>query len=366
MVNTSVRNILVDLSEIPSPSSYEGMMREYIVSKFGGLVDEYSTDVRGNLFLMKYGHNTSKKTLMIVAHMDEVGIIVTQIEENGIVRFDKIGGLDANTLIGHRVNLLTSHGIIHGVIGAIPPHIKKENYQKVEISDLWIDIGATNNQEVSTIISIGDVGFVNYGFSELFGNQVTLRAADNKVGVTVLISTLSRLNGTDLDNLDIIYVASCQEEIGLRGASALCQEYQPDYAIVLDVTHSSDYPGIKKAIYGDIKLSNGPVIPVSADSSKVLQSLIRGVATRNSIPHQVQAFARPTGTDLNAIQLRQQNTITGLICIPCRYMHSPNEVVSIKDIEDASNLLTRLIEEINSAELDEPNDYHPIGTIHEE
>lgn len=366
MINTSVRNILVDLSKIPSPSSYEGMMREYIVSKFGALVNQYSTDAHGNLFLMKYGRNTAKKTLMIVAHMDEVGIIVTHIEENGIVRFDKIGGLDANTLIGHRVNLLTSHGMIHGVIGAIPPHIKKENSQKTEISDLWIDIGATNKQEVSTIVSIGDVGVVNYGFSELLGNQVTLRAADNKVGVTVLMSTLSKLTGKELDNLDIVYIASSQEEIGLRGASALCQEYQPDYAIVLDVTHSSDYPGIKKAIYGDVKLGNGPVIPVSADSSKVLQSLIRGVATRNCIPHQIQAFARPTGTDLNAIQLRQQNALTGLICIPCRYMHSPNEVVSITDIENASDILIHSIEELNSVELDEPNDYHPIGAIHEE
>lgn len=195
---------------------------------------------------------------------------------------------------------------------------------------------------------------------------MTLSAADNKVGITILLSILSELVGKELENLDIIYVASSQEEIGLRGASALCQEYQPDYAIVLDVTHSSDYHGIKKAIYGDIKLGNGPVIPISADSSKVLQSFIRGIAIRNGIPHQIQAFARPTGTDLNAIQLRQQHTLTGLIAVPCRYMHSPNEVVSIKDIEDASNILTRSIEELDSVELDEPNDYRPIGTIPEE
>lgn len=361
--NTSVRDILRNLSEIPSPSGNEGMMREYIVSNVGALVNELSTDAHGNLFLMKYGCNTVKKTLMIVAHMDEVGIIVTYIEENGFVRFDKIGGLDANTLIGHKVKLLTSSGIIVGVIGAVPPHVKKENNQKTEISDLWIDIGATNKQDASSIVHIGDSGVIIYGFSELSGNQVTLSAADNKVGLTVLMSTLNELTEKRLDNLDMIYIASTQEEIGLRGASALCQKYQPDYAIVLDVTHSSDYPGIKKAIYGDVKIGKGPVIPVSADSSKVLQSFIRGVATRNNISHQIQAFARPTGTDLNAIQLRQQHTLTGLICIPCRYMHAPNEVVSIMDIEYASNVLTRSIEELNSAELDEPNDYYPIGTI---
>ncbi len=366
MINTSVRDIIVKLSEIPSPSSNEGMMRQYIISNFGTLVDKFSTDARGNLFLMKYGRNKVKKTLMIVAHMDEVGIIVTYIEENGLVRFDKIGGLDANTLIGHKVKLLTNQGVIHGVIGAIPPHVKKENSQKIEISDLWIDIGAINKLEASSIVGIGDVGVIKYGFSELLGNKISLSAADNKVGITILMSTLSKLRGKELENLDIIYIASSQEEIGLRGASVLCQEYQPDYAIVLDVTHSSDYYGIKKTIYGDVKLGNGPVIPVSADSSKVLQSFFRGIATRNSIPHQIQAFARPTGTDLNAIQLRQQHALTGLICVPCRYMHSPNEVVSIKDIEYASNLLTRTIEELNSVELDEPNDYRPIGTIPEE
>lgn len=366
MPNISVRNILAKLGEIISPSSNEEMMRRYIISNYGTFVDRYSTDARGNLFLMKFGNNKVKKTLMIVAHMDEIGIIVTHIEENGLIRFDKIGGLDANTSIGHRVNLLTTHGVIPGVIGASPPHVKKENSQKIEISDLWIDIGATSKQESTSIVSIGDVGVIKYGFSELLGNQVTLSAADNKVGITILLSILSELVGKELENLDVIYVASSQEEIGLRGASALCQKYQPDYAIVLDVTHSSDYPGIKKAIYGDIKLGNGPVIPISADSSKVLQSFIRGIAIRNGIPFQIQAFARPTGTDLNAIQLRQQHTLTGLIAIPCRYMHSPNEVVSIKDIEDASNILTRSIEELDSVELDEPNDYRPIGTIPEE
>lgn len=366
MINMSVRDILVKLSEITSPSSNEEMMRQYIMSNFGAMVDKFSTDAHGNLFLMKCGRNKVKKTLMIVAHMDDIGIIVTYIEENGLARFDKIGGLDVNTLIGQRVNLLTSHGIIQGVIGAVPPHVKKENGQKTEISDLWIDIGATNKHETSTILSIGDVGVMKYEFSELLGNRVTLSAADNKVGITILMSALSNLRVKELDNLDIIYIATSQEEIGLRGASALCQEYQPDYAIVLDVTHSSDYPGIKKAIYGDVKLGNGPVIPISADSSKVLQSFIRGIATRNRIPHQIQAFARPTGTDLNAIQLRQQHTLTGLICVPCRYMHSPNEVVSIKDIEDALDILTRSIEELNSVILDEPNAYCPIGTIPEE
>lgn len=366
MNHTPVIDILVKLCEIPSPSTNEGMMRQHIVSNFGELVDKYSTDARGNLFLRKCGSNKVKKKLIVVAHMDEVGIIITYIEENGLVRFDKIGGLDANTLIGHQVKLLTISGIIEGVIGAVPPHVKKEYNQKTEISDLWIDLGATNKLEASSIVNIGDVGFIKYGFSELLGNKISLSAADNKVGITVLMSTLSKLSGKELDNLDITYIASSQEEIGLRGASVLCQEYQPDYAIVIDVTHSSDYPGIKKAIYGDVKLGNGPVIPVSADSSKVLQSFFRSIATRNNIPHQIQAFARPTGTDLNAIQLRQQHTLTGLICVPCRYMHSPNEVVSIKDIEDASDVLTRSIEELNSVILDEPNDYRPIGSIPEE
>lgn len=366
MVDSSVIDILIKLSEIPAPSSNERIMRQHLVSNFGGLVDEFATDARGNLFLMKYGRNKVKKTLMVVAHMDEVGIIVTHIEENGFVRFDKIGGLDANTLIGHKVNLLTNKGMIYGVIGAIPPHVKKENSQKIEISDLWIDIGTINKFETSSLVNIGDVGVIKYEFSELLGDKISLSAADNKVGIALLMSTLGKLKGKELNNLDIIYIATAQEEIGLRGASVLCQEYKPNYALVLDVTHSSDYPGIIKAIYGDVKLGNGPVIPVSADSSKVLQSFVRSIATRNNIPYQIQAFARPTGTDLNAIQLRQQHTLTGLICVPCRYMHSPNEVVSLKDIEDASNLLSRSIEELNSVVLDEPNDYRPIGTIPEE
>ncbi len=347
-MNYTIQNILSKLSTISSPSANEEQMHKHLISCCGSYVDTFSTDTRNNLILIKHGTNNVRKTLMIVAHMDEIGIIITYIEENGLLRFDKIGGVDVSVLIGNKVKIRTKDGYIIGVIGSLPPHIKSDKNQKIEISDLWIDVGATNKMEAQKHVCIGATGVVIGGIEELLSDTISMRAADNKTGLAIIISLLESLKGTTLNRINLICVASVQEEIGLRGATALCVDCHPDYIIVLDVTHASDYPGIKKSIYGDIKLGHGPVIPISPDSSKDLQSLIRDTAIHNNIPYQIQAFAKATSTDLNAISMRVQQTKTGLICVPCRYMHSPNEIVSLTDIQNIVQILSHLIFELDS------------------
>ncbi len=174
-----------------------------------------------------------------------------------------------------------------------------------------------------------------------------MRAADNRTGLAIIIYLLEALRNYSLNRTNLTCVASVQEEIGLRGSTALCMDYSPDYIIVLDVTHATDYPGIKKSIYGDIKLGHGPVIPISPDSSKDLQFFIQKTAIQNNISYQVQAFARPTSTDLNAINMRFKQAQTGLICVPCRYMHSPCEIISITDIKNTVSILLNFILQLN-------------------
>lgn len=342
-----IQKILSEFMLIPSPSANEDHMRKKIISYIESYVDNISTDALGNLCLLNSGYGNNRKSLMIVAHMDEIGIIITHVDDNGFIRFDNIGGVDSNILIGREVQIITNNGIITGVIGAISPNIKKDIAKKVEVSDLWIDMGYRDKNEALTYVEIGNTGVIKSDFTELHNDRIAMRSADNKVGLTILVSLLSKLNDNRLVNLDTIIVASTQEEIGLRGAAALCEKYHPDYTIVLDVTHATDSPGINKYIYGDIKLGNGPVIPTSADSSKEFQILIKSIAQKNNIPYQIQAFARATGTDLNAIQLKQSLTQTGLLCVPCRYMHTPYEVVSIRDIENTIQILLHLIKELD-------------------
>ncbi len=342
-------SILSELSSISSPSGQEDDMRQHLISKCQNLVDSYNFDAIGNLFFVKQCVNSSCATVMIIAHMDEIGIIVTYIEENGLLRFDKIGGVDVSVLIGRKVKIDTDNGYIIGVIGSNPPAIKLDKCQKLEISDLWIDFGATSKEDAQKYVCIGAAGVVFCGIDKLLNDTISMRAADNKAGLAIIISLLESLKETRFDSIELLCVASVQEEIGLRGVATLCINYHPDYVIVLDVTHATDCPGIKKSIYGDIKLGCGPVIPVSPDSSKDFQSLIRETATRNNIPYQIQVFARPTCTDLNAISIEAQQTKTGLICVPCRYMHSPNEIVSLMDIKNVVKILLHLILELDSS-----------------
>ena len=362
-----ISQILDNLTKIKSPSGKENQMGEYLQSAYKKYVDRIVIDNRGNVFFHKDAlHSKNCKNVMILAHMDTIGVMVTHVEENGYLRIDKIGGINNSVLLGKKIEFVKENQIIPGIVGCIPPHVKGNDNISNDMSELWVDIGARNKEEALKIISIGDYGIISSEPTLLSNNMIGMGALDNKSSLCVMLSVIEKLSNIKFDKLNLSFVASTQEEIGLRGSSAIGHAHSPDIVIVLDVTHSTDFPGMKKAIYGDIKLGEGPVIPISPDTTEEIQNKLKSVASEIGIDYQIQAFSHPIGTDTNSLHKDNIKTKIGLLCIPCRYMHSSYEVVSLIDISGTYQLLIKTISDLNSVVLDEPSIHHPIGAIHEE
>lgn len=338
------KNILKELVEIPSPSSFETNIRKVIEKMVAPYVDSVTIDVHGNLYCSKKTHNSiNAKNLMLIAHMDEVGLMITYIEENGYIRFSNIGGVDANILKGRVVQVFHKDTIIYGVIGTKPARMTKDSEPvKVDFSDLWIDLGLKNKSEAEKHVSIGDYIVVSSNYFEMPNRLVSCRGCDNKSGVVVLIKLLEIIANYEIScNIDV--VMSVQEEIGLRGAKTASYHLSPDYCIAVDVTHATDYPSINKAKFGDIRIGAGPVIPIGADFSNIVQDSLRSCASVSNINYQVSALPNSSSTDINAVQVAKGGCYSGLIAIPCRYMHTPVEVISLNDLENVCNILVKFI-----------------------
>ena len=276
--------ILQMLVSVPSPSGFEASLKQVIKSLAGSCVDEYVEDIHGNLICYKYGDNPlCCKTLMLVAHMDEVGLMVSYIEESGFIRFVRIGGVDLRLLKGRNVKIIHEGDTVQGVIGSLPVHLRRNGDNKdTDESDLWIDIGVSGREEVEKIVSIGDCIVLDSSFIRMPDNLIASRSCDDKCGLAALIKLLQSLS-EEKNNVNIAVVASVQEEIGLRGAKTASYSVSPDLCIAVDVAHATDYPTISKAKYGDIRLGRGPVVPVGSDFTPSVQEKLRQIAVRNDI-----------------------------------------------------------------------------------
>lgn len=341
---SDIYQLLCELSNFDSPSGNETEFGEYIISEFSKYAFKSEIDTRGNVYFYKNASNPEcAQTLMIMAHMDTIGVIVTHIEDNGYLRIDKIGGIDSTILAGRKIRFYANGKTLYGIVGAIPPHVKKNDKTLYEITDLWVDIGANNKEDAMKTISVGDYGTIQSEPTNMLHNFVSTGKLDNKVGLCIMLLLLKYFGKINIKNINIIFVASVQEEIGKRGASAICHSASPDTIIVLDVTHSSDYYGVNKAIYGNVKAGEGPVFPISPDTTSEIQSTFKEIAYANNLKYQIQAFSRPVGTDTDPLQKHNANSKIGLLCIPCRYMHSPYEVCSVTDIDTAIKILKNYI-----------------------
>ena len=335
----SLKNSLSTLVSISSPSGYE----EGIVSYLKKEITEYSNlqienDILGNLIVTKQG--LSSRKIMLIAHCDEIGLMVSYIEDSGYIRFTKIGGVDLRVLQGHKVKILHNNTEVCGVIGITPIHMRKNgNNKELEESDLWIDIGCTKKTEVESKVSIGDAIIIDSTFVEISNDIISGRGLDNKVGIVTLLTVLKSIYKIECD-ATISFVFSVQEEIGSRGAKTAAYFLSPDTCIAVDVAHATDYPTINKAKYGDISLGKGPIIPFGSDFTPFIQNQLRQLAQHLNIEHQQVAMSGFSGTDVNVIQINKVGCKTGFISIPCRYMHTPIETISLADISKTSLILT--------------------------
>lgn len=331
---------LTQLLETPSPSGFEQPVQNLVRQYLQDVADRITTDLHGNVIGVK--NADSPMRVMLAGHCDQIGLLVHYVDAEGFVYFQTIGGWDPLMLIGQRVTIWTTTGPISGVIGRKPIHLltEEERRQVPKLRDLWIDIGAKDKDDASTVVRIGDPVTLDLAYREIRNRIAYGTAMDDKCGLWVVLEAFRRAAQRKL-TCALYVVSTVQEEIGLRGAQTSSFGIDPQVGIAVDVTHASDCPTIDKRQDGDIKLGGGPVIKKGPNMNPVVTQRLIGTAT--NIPYQIAAVGKATGTDANAMQLNRSGMAVGLVSIPNRYMHSPVEMVSLDDLENAAELLAQFI-----------------------
>ena len=325
----------------PGPSGFELAPARVWRQEVSRFADDVRADVHGNSIATLNGKG--KPRVMFAGHIDEIGIQITHIDEEGFLYFSGIGGWDSQVLVGQRVLLLAKDGLVHGVVGKKAIHqLKKEDLDRVtKVIDLWIDIGALNRDQAAARVRVGDAGVLDTRVEEYPNGRIVSRCLDNRIGAYVAAEALRRLAAQRPKHAAVFSVASTREEIAWTGSGARTSAVgiEPDVAIVVDVTHATDYPGADKKHAGDHKLGDGVVLSRGSSVSAVVFDLLVECAEQAKIPYTVQAAPRDTGTDADAIYNAMRGIPTGLVSVPNRYMHSPNEMVALADLDRAADLL---------------------------
>lgn len=350
-METNAHEFLKALLLAPSPAGYEQPVQAVVRDYVKTFADEVKTDGHGNVIV---GRNVAAPTRVLLAgHCDQIGLVVTYIDDNGFIYTLPIGGWDPQQLIGQRMTIWTKEGPVAGVIARKPIHLlnSDERGKVVKLEEMWIDIGATNKADATSVVRIGDPVTFELGYQELRNGLANAPGMDNVTGVWVVIEALRRAGSL---NVAAYAVSTVQEEIGLRGAQTSTFGVDPQIGIAVDVTHATDCPTIDKRQEGEVKLGGGPVIERGPNVNPRLFDQLVDTATAAEIPHQIVAHNRGTGTDANAIQLVRAGVVTGLISIPNRYMHSRVETIALKDIDQAADLLAAFLASLKGNE-----DYTP-------
>lgn len=332
----SIKKSIYRLSEAISPSGFESgaitTWRELIEP----YVDDFMNSTLGNGVAVLNGDTS--KSIMLIAHADEVGLIISRIDLiKRIAYFDEIGGVDTKLLFGRHVKVVNANGeIIVGIIGCQPIHCQPRNSQsdtvRLDSSDLWIDFGENIER-----VGLGDYGVIDSSFAEI-GNTLSGRGLDDRAGLAVMIEVARLLQGHNMDS-QIYFVASTMEELGARGARTIANTFQPSRCIVIDVSIATDTPFHSRANSSAIELGNGASIVIGPNIDRCMSSQLQSIASQRELPIQLEVCAHPTGTDANPIQITQSGIPCALIGIPCRYMHSPVETINVADVKTAAELI---------------------------
>ncbi len=341
---------LKQLLDAPGPSGFEARPARVWRAEAERIGGEVTADVSGNSFATLNPGGSPR--VMLAGHIDEIGLMVTHIDEEGYLYVEGIGGWDPQVLVGQRVKLLARDGDVRGVVGKKPIHLMKgdEKEKASKVTDLWVDIGAADRESVKRRgVRVGDPAVIDAPLLELTEDLIASRAIDNRIGAFVVLEAL-RLLAEDRPSASITAVATTQEEIGYQGGGARTSAYriEPHVALVVDVTFASDAPGVEKKELGEHKLGGGPVLGRGSAVHPVVFDRLVDAAEREGIPYTIAAQARYTATDADSIYLSRAGVATGLISVPNRYMHSPNEVVSRGDLELAARLMAAFVRDLSA------------------
>lgn len=334
--------LLKTLSDAFGPSGFEEEVSEALQRIVQPFVDEMRVDTLGNLIATRHG--TGKTTLMLDAHMDEIGFMISFVEEGGFLRFTQTSGWDPRIVPAHAVTILTDLGTkVKGYIGMAIPHIlRPEDRDKpYKLEDLFIDIGATSTEDVAALgIRIGSPAVIAYPFEQLNEQVIMARAIDDRAACAVIVKTLENLAGQDVE-ATVIASFSVQEEVGLRGAGTAAYQIEPDVALVMEATVAADVPGIPGARQ-PTKLGSGPAVIVM-DNTMITRSrmvtTLTELADENQIPWQYR-IPYGGGTNAGAIHRSRGGVLTGVVSLPVRYFHSPYAVMRLDDFHNTVNLVT--------------------------
>jgi putative aminopeptidase FrvX len=331
----------------PGPSGFEQAPARVWRERAQAFADDIDWDNLGNSYAHVKGSSGSDYTVVIEGHIDEIGFIITHVDDNGFLWFDRIGGWDDQVIVGQRIRIAGNDGDVVGVIGKKAAHLlePKDREKPSRMKELWIDIGASNKEAALAKVSIGDSAVIDAEPVELTDDLWASRSMDNRTGAYVALRAAEIL-AAERPQVNVVAVAATEEEIGLVGATNLSWKIRPRVAIAIDVTHSTDYPGAEKKGDGDVKLGGGPVLGRGSSVNPRVFAGLRDTGKRLGIPTPVQGLGVKTGTDADNIIRSGADIAVGLVSIPNRYMHSPSEVISLSDLEAAAQLIAGFVRTI--------------------
>ena len=339
MITDSSLEFLKRLLDTPGPSGFESAPARIWRTEASAFA-EVRGDVHGNS--MAVVNPGGAPTIMLAGHIDEIGVIVQHIDDDGFVYIAPVGGWDVQVLVGQRLRFAGAHGEVLGVVGKKPIHLMKpdDRDKASKMTDLWVDVGAATRAEAAALLSVGDAGVIDSRTLDFPNHRLVSRSIDDRIGAFVVLEALRRYAQRP-GAARVVATATTQEEIGYRGGGAgvSATALAAQMAIVVDVTFATDHPGVEKKELGDHAIGSGPVLTRGSVISPVVFRLLRTTAEANHIPYTLQAAGRETGTDADAIHIAREGVATGLVSVPNRYMHSPNELVSLEDLDRAATLL---------------------------
>jgi putative aminopeptidase FrvX len=335
--------LLHRLLTAPGPPGHESRPAAVWREAAEAFADEVTTDKLGTTVARVNGRG-ERPLMAVVGHIDEIALLVSHITDKGFLHVVQSGGWDAQVLVSQRVEVLTRDGIVLGVVGRKPPHLTdaEERKKAVQLKSLHVDIGANDGDEARSMVAIGDQVLIAAEPVGLPNGRIASRALDNRLGVYVAIEVARRVKEAGGGGGPVASVAAVQEEIGAHGARVMAYGLEPDLAVVVDVTHATDAPGVDPAEIGEHGLGSGPVMMHGAIVSRTVNDLLAETAEAEGIEYVTEVSGRTTGTDADSVHFSRSGVPTAVVSIPLRYMHSPVEMVQLEDVENTIRLLTAL------------------------
>jgi len=342
-------DFLKTLVATPGVSGYEQQVQQVIRDYAAPFCDSMTTDLHGNLILCR--NPDADVRLMLAGHADQIGLIVSYIDDDGFIYTQTVGGWDPQQLIGQRMTVWAESGAIPGVIARKAIHLLDDSDKKkvVKAKELWVDIGAKSRKQAAKMVQIGDPITLQLGLQLMLNDRANSPAMDNRTGVWTVVEALRR--SAELNPTCAFYaVATVQEEVGLRGARTAAHSINPHIGIAVDVTHATDCPTVRKQQHGNVSLGRGPVIARGPNINPEVNARLKRLAKKHEIPFQQKAIGKAAPNDSNALQISRGGVAAGVVAIPNRYMHSAVETICLNDLDHSANLLAQFAASIKSAD----------------